>query len=246
MQTGLPAMQGNATCRRLMDAASEEFARRGYAGARIRNIVGAAQVNLASVNYYFGGKEGLYRATLGYLAGQALTGFRERRGQTAEKRLHRIVYAYVAGFADRTAPPPLGRILAHEAMHPTSHLEPLLEEMARPQLARLRAVVRELAGPGVPEREVSIAALGVAGQCLVYLFGRPAIDRVFPGTIVGPHATPRLARFITDFALAGIARLAARHAPAAGAPRGEKALQGGNPPTAATRRAAKKRGYQGH
>src|SRR5947207_2726433 len=39
--------------RRLLEAASEEFARHGYTGARIRTIVDAAQVNLAAVNYYF-------------------------------------------------------------------------------------------------------------------------------------------------------------------------------------------------
>jgi len=50
--------------RRLLEAASEEFARHGYAGARIRHIVDAARVNLAAVNYYFGGKEGLYLAVL--------------------------------------------------------------------------------------------------------------------------------------------------------------------------------------
>jgi AcrR family transcriptional regulator len=60
-------------CRRLIAAASEEFAQHGFASARVRTIAVAARVNLAAVNYYFGGKEGLYRATLSYLAGQAKT-----------------------------------------------------------------------------------------------------------------------------------------------------------------------------
>ena len=78
-------LQGNETCRRLVAAASEEFAQHGFAGARVRSIVDAARVNLASVNYYFGGKEGLSRATLGFLAGQALAGFSERRGQSPQR-----------------------------------------------------------------------------------------------------------------------------------------------------------------
>ena len=235
------ALQGNDTCRRLVAAASEEFALHGFAGARIRNIVDAARVNLASVNYYFGGKEGLYRATVVYLARRAVTDFKERRGQTPERRLHRLVYAFLAGFADDSGAPTLGRILAHEAMHPTAQLDHLIEDMARPQLERLRSAVRELAGPGVPERDVTFAALAIASQCLVYLFGRPALERVFPGALAGPHALQRLARQITDFALAGLERLAARHAPS---PAGSR-LQGANPPAAAPR-AAKKGGYTGH
>lgn len=235
------ALQGNETCRRLVAAASEEFAQHGYAGARIRNIVDAAHVNLASVNYYFGGKEGLYRATVVYLARQAVTGFTERRGQTPERRLHRLVYAFLAGFADDSGAPALGRILAHEAMHPTVQLDTLIEDMARPQLVRLRSAVRELAGPDVPERDVTFAALAIASQCLVYLFGRSAVERIFPGALAGPHALQRLARQITDFALAGLQRLAARHAPSPAGPR----MQGANPPTAAPR-AAKKGGFTGH
>ncbi len=235
-------LQGNETCRRLVAAASEEFAQHGFAGARVRSIVDAARVNLASVNYYFGGKEGLYRATLGFLAGQALAGFSERRGQSPQKRLQRLVYALIAGPADARSAPPLGRIIAHEAMHPTPQLDRLVEEMTRPQLERLRSVVRALAGPAVPEAEVTVAALGVAGQCLLYFFGRPAIDRVFPGALAGPHPTRRLARQITDFSLAGIARLAARYAPAAPA---TQRVHRANPPAAAPAR-AKKGGSTGH
>jgi len=235
-------LQGNETWRRLVAAASEEFAQHGFAGARIRNIVDAARVNLASVNYYFGGKEGLYRATLGFLAGQTLAGAPERRGQSAQRRLHRLVYAFITGLTNAGTSPPLGRIIAHEAMQPTAHWDRLIEEMARPQLERMRSIVRELAGPHVPDRDITLATLGVAGQCLVYLFARPAFDRVFPGVVGGAHGTQRLARHITEFALAGIARLAARHAPAAPA---TQVKQGANPPTAA-RRAAKKGGLRGH
>ncbi len=204
----------NETCRRLIEAASEEFARRGYAGARIRNIVNAAEVNLASINYYFGGKEGLYRATLGWLAGKALAELpgnaSERRGQSAEKRLHRMVYAMLEGAIGATRPSPLGRILAHETMDPSPQVDRLMEEMIRPHAERIRALVREITGPAVPEAEVSLAALSIAGQCLLYLFGRPAIDRIYPSLTRGPDVRKRLARQITDFSLAGLAGLRRR------------------------------------
>ena len=48
--------------RQLLDAAFDEFAAKGYAGARVHEIAERAGVNKQLINYYFGGKEGLYRA----------------------------------------------------------------------------------------------------------------------------------------------------------------------------------------
>ncbi|MBW8483880.1 TetR/AcrR family transcriptional regulator [Actinomadura parmotrematis] len=52
------------TCRLLLDAALEEFAARGFAGARVQDIADRAGVNKQLISYHFGGKEGLYRALL--------------------------------------------------------------------------------------------------------------------------------------------------------------------------------------
>lgn len=49
------------TRRVLLAAAYEEFSEKGYAGARVHEIAARANVNKQLINYYFGGKEGLYR-----------------------------------------------------------------------------------------------------------------------------------------------------------------------------------------
>lgn len=46
----------------LQAAALDEFAAKGYAGARVQDIADRAGVNKQLIPYYFGGKEGLYRA----------------------------------------------------------------------------------------------------------------------------------------------------------------------------------------
>jgi TetR/AcrR family transcriptional regulator len=48
--------------RRIIDAAIDEFARKGYAGARVADIAAAAGVNQQLISYYFGGKAGLAQA----------------------------------------------------------------------------------------------------------------------------------------------------------------------------------------
>ncbi|MET8178627.1 helix-turn-helix domain-containing protein [Streptomyces sp. NPDC005336] len=47
--------------RLLLEAAKEEFAQKGYAGARVQDIADRAGLNKQLINYYFGGKEGLYK-----------------------------------------------------------------------------------------------------------------------------------------------------------------------------------------
>lgn len=47
--------------RALLEAALDEFAAKGFAGARVRDIAERAGLSKDLINYHFGGKEGLYR-----------------------------------------------------------------------------------------------------------------------------------------------------------------------------------------
>lgn len=53
-----------ATKRRLLDVAAQEFAQYGIAGARVDRIASAAQSNKAQIYYYFTSKTGLMNAVL--------------------------------------------------------------------------------------------------------------------------------------------------------------------------------------
>lgn len=54
--------RGAATYQRILDVATQEFARYGIAGARIERIVAAARTNKAQLYAYFGNKERLFDA----------------------------------------------------------------------------------------------------------------------------------------------------------------------------------------
>lgn len=78
-KTGRPAKE------RLLDAAERLFARRGYHGVSIRDITDAAKVDVALVNYHFGGKRAL------------LTAVFERRAEVINReRLDRLEAVRVA------------------------------------------------------------------------------------------------------------------------------------------------------
>lgn len=59
---------------KILRAAARLFAQKGFSGTSVRDIVSAAGENVSAVNYHFGSKQKLYRATLEYL----LSSFRQR------------------------------------------------------------------------------------------------------------------------------------------------------------------------
>lgn len=195
----------NEIPRRLIEAAAEVFARHGYTGTRVREIVRAADVNLASVNYYFGGKEGLYAATLHQLAEERLAQAADAAAEpvTAEEALGGQVLAILRRYVESGRDSPLGRILAHESMNPTVYFDRLITDIVRPELDRLRHIVRELMPAGVDEATETRAAMSILGQCVFYLFARGAVERLYPD-LVKPGETETLARHITAFSLAAL------------------------------------------
>lgn len=60
-----------ATKRRLLEAATAEFAAYGIAGARVDRIATAARSNKAQIYHYFDSKEGLFDAVFGAMAKDA-------------------------------------------------------------------------------------------------------------------------------------------------------------------------------
>src|SRR5271169_4532433 len=59
--------RGEEARQRLVQSAIEVFGAYGFDGASTRILAEKAGVNLAAIPYYFGGKEGLYRATAEYI-----------------------------------------------------------------------------------------------------------------------------------------------------------------------------------
>jgi AcrR family transcriptional regulator len=61
---GLALRDAEATRRRILSAAADEFAQKGFAGARVDAIAHASSANKRMIYYYFTSKEGLYTAVL--------------------------------------------------------------------------------------------------------------------------------------------------------------------------------------
>src|SRR6058998_1694199 len=73
----VPPKLSNDRALRIGAAAREEFAKRGYAGARVEQIARRAGVNKQLLFYYYHSKRGLFQAVLGEAAGELETALRE-------------------------------------------------------------------------------------------------------------------------------------------------------------------------
>lgn len=105
-----------ATKVQILDAAEEEFARYGLAGARTEPIAANTGVTKAMIHYYFGTKEELYQAVLKRHAVSFLASVEKFRSRdlAPDEALRQFLRAAVA---HEVAHPYEGKVLLHEAMN---------------------------------------------------------------------------------------------------------------------------------
>jgi AcrR family transcriptional regulator len=196
------------THQRLLEAAGEVFAERGFRAATVREICQRAKANLAAVNYHFGDKESLYAAVLQYTLRHALQKYPPTLGLSAEatpeERLRAFIRSFLLRLLDEGLPAWHGKLMAREMAEPTQVLDVLVEAVIRPDAELLIAIVRDLLGRGAKPRRLLRCAASIIGQCLFYEHCRPVIMRLDPEQTFTPQALDQLADHITQFSLAAL------------------------------------------
>lgn len=193
---------------RLLEAAGEVFAELGFRATTVREICRRAGANIAALHYHFGGKQEMYEAVLADTARQALERYPIGGGAPldapAPVRLEAFVRNYLERLLDEGRPAWFGQLLAREMFEPTSALDKLAAEFARPQFERLRGIVSELLGAAASEPLVRRCCMSIVGQCLFYKHARPMMERLIPDQRLGPSDRAELASHITRFSLAAV------------------------------------------
>ncbi len=202
MRTNLETQQ------RLLEAAGEIFATRGFRAATVREICQRAGANIAAVNYHFGDKEGLYFAVLKSCSEAALKKYPPTLGlkptATGEERLLAFVRSLLLRIFDEGRPSWHSKLIAHEMAEPTKALAALIDKVYAPALKQLEMIVRDLASRPASVAVVRQCLFSILGQCLYFQNSRPAIQHIHPEQGFAPADLERLAKHITQFSLAGI------------------------------------------
>jgi AcrR family transcriptional regulator len=197
------------TCGKLLAAAGEIFAEKGFRDATIAEICLKAGTNIAAVNYHFGSKEALYREAWRHAFAQSIQTHPPDGGvaddATPEERLQGQVSALLNRIADRNNREVW--FMQREFINPTGLLEEVMREEIRPLQQRTEKLVRELLGSQVTEEEVRFCELGIISQCINPMVMRNP-SKEDDETHDGPSRIADIdayARHVVTFSLAGIA-----------------------------------------
>jgi AcrR family transcriptional regulator len=197
---------------KLLDAAGEVFAERGFARATVREICERAGANIAAVNYYFHDKENLYREAIKYWSDISQEKYPTDLGlgpnSTAEEKLHAFIRSFLLRILDKNRPGWHGQLMTREMVEPTGALDDLIETAYRPLYDRLGQIVRELGGGRLDEFEVRLCSRSILAQSLYYHYARQAISKLDPEDKFDAPDIERLARHITRFSLGALRALA--------------------------------------
>jgi len=202
------------TRRKLIDAAGQVFAERGFHAATLEEITSRAGVNKAAVKYHFQDKKELYASVVRHcLSFHGCEPPPEDMTARPEDRLRSLIAGVMRNILDPSNPPWRAAIIDHELVQPTTALDAVLEELIAPRSRLQRDIVRSLLGPQASEKTVARTTVSIMAQCLVYLHDSRIRARLHP-VLARDDDPEEIARHITEFSLAALRSLGRQHKPA--------------------------------
>jgi AcrR family transcriptional regulator len=222
-----------ATRARILDAAEALFMELGYEATSLRALTSAAEVNLAAVNYHFGGKEALFEAVL-----------QRRLDPMNEERVLRL-----ARFEKDNAPGPVPceqiliallipalriardperggtnflRLLGRAYADPAPFIRQFLSDRYATMIDRFKAAFAR-ALPHLPRKELSWRLHFIMGALSYTLAGTDVLRLIAEINPTQPQDDELLLRRLAPFLLAGLNAPLADAAPVSRALDGELA-----------------------
>lgn len=194
------------TCRKLLAAAVDVFAEKGYRDATIAEICGRARANIAAVNYHFGDKETLYREAWRYAFSESIKTYPANAGVSdaspPEERLRGQIMALLHRVNDKKNKEFL--IVLKEFANPTGLLDEIMREMLFPLQKRMQDSIRELIGQQASDMQIQFCEISIISQCINPMVLRREDDTNMPSGIKNLNA---YANHVVQFSLAGIYKI---------------------------------------
>ena len=196
---------------RILEAAGEIFADRGFRQTTVREICRRADVNLAAINYHFGDKERLYMAVIKHYKEITFQKYSQndfvRDQDPYDVQLTAFIKYFMSHILGEGHVSCFGRLMSREYIEPTSALDVIIEEEFRPFFNRLNTIVRQLLGKEIGEGKVILCSMSVLGQCLYFRNSRPVISRLLRKDHYSAEEINEIADHIACFSLEALAGL---------------------------------------
>ncbi len=175
---------------RLAEAAEVLFCQRGFDDTGVREIAAAAGCNVASINYYFGGKDRLYvevwRRQLGIMRETRTAGIRKAMSGNELPSLEELLKSYARSFFEPLADESglsVGQghcrfveLMIREMVDPRLPADMFVTEMVSPVMAVLTEAIQTVC-PWLKPPTVQRMILSVVGQLVYVVAARRMFER---------------------------------------------------------------------
>jgi AcrR family transcriptional regulator len=175
---------------RLVEAAEVLFCQRGFDDTGVREIAAAAGCNVASINYYFGGKDRLYievwRRQLAIMRETRTAGIRKAMSGNELPSLEELLKSYARSFFEPLADESglsVGQghcrfveLMIREMVDPRLPADMFVTEMVSPVMAVLTEAIQTVC-PWLKPPTVQRMILSVVGQLVYVVAARRMFER---------------------------------------------------------------------
>lgn len=195
---------GEATYNRILEAAGTLIAAAGFAHTTSKAIAAEAGVDLASINYHFKSRSGLYEAVLAEAHRRVISIDElqriEAEGGPPRDRLKTLI----DGLVDRVA----GQhgwhsaVLGRELLSPSPHLRVMEQMEIRPKLRIVLGILSEITGIPANDPALVRCLVSIAAPCAIMLVAGRSLSIIEEQMLHAPRA--ELADHLYRFALGGL------------------------------------------
>ncbi|MFV0322471.1 MAG: TetR/AcrR family transcriptional regulator [Alphaproteobacteria bacterium] len=162
---------GQETRRRIIEAAAQHYAQTGFAETTNKIIAATADVDLASINYHFGSRSGLYQAVLVEAHRQLVSLEKLAEIQAQTKTAEEKLYAFIkmACTTPTTEKNYYAQILAREVAAQTTYFDILFDKEIIPKMNIIRSIISEITQIPADSPEILPCLINIFAPCLMYM-----------------------------------------------------------------------------
>ncbi|MEN7973544.1 MAG: CerR family C-terminal domain-containing protein [Verrucomicrobiota bacterium] len=201
-------LKKQTTKERLIKAASEIFAEKGFRDTTVAEICETAGANIAAVNYHFGDKEHLYDEVWRHAFALAIEAYPLNGGLPENPGIEDYLYSHASAILHRIFSENenglFAKLLYREMASPTLALERIAQEALFPQSEFIQEVVDAELGAKITGQQLRLCMNSIIGQCAFYNFSRPLQKFMIGKETVPEEKIESIARHIARFSLGGL------------------------------------------
>ena len=186
----------------ILAVATHEFSEKGLSGARIDEIADRTHTSKRMIYYYYGSKEGLYRAVL-EACYRRIRSVEEKVDLETKPPLDALAELVEFTFDHHNQNPDFIRLVMVENIHHGENIASLPSDVNESAIARLSDICRRGKAEGVirPDIDPLDLHMSISALCFFNVSNRHTFSSIFKIDMASPEATKTRRKNVTDLIL---------------------------------------------